>query len=208
MLHYMTQILERLQFSTTCQVLPPYLRDYLKDVTSVPRDDALKRIREMEEIQLDENQNDPNNNYLFRAHAPMDKLEDKAKLLEELLEKYNKLPDQCKPRAEPVREYIENHLGLVNKMLSGQETSKKSVRRAKDFKRSKPEAKKSEDLIEQQLESLGLGKSRTFKANFDLDDSLHDTDVRNRFCLKMKRKMHQTQIYTMTKKMADSVIQV
>nr|CAI5820902.1 unnamed protein product [Callosobruchus analis] len=88
MLHYMTQILERLQFSTTCQVLPPYLRDYLKDVTSVPRDDALKRIREMEEIQLDENQNDPNNNYLFRAHAPMDKLEDKAKLLEELLEKY------------------------------------------------------------------------------------------------------------------------
>nr|CAI5865678.1 unnamed protein product [Callosobruchus analis] len=39
----------------------------------------------MEEIQLDENQNDPNNNYLFRAHAPMDKLEDKAKLLEELL---------------------------------------------------------------------------------------------------------------------------
>nr|CAI5820901.1 unnamed protein product [Callosobruchus analis] len=55
-------------------------------------------------------------------------------------------------------------------MLSGQETSKKSVRRAKDFKRSKPEAKKSEDLIEQQLESLGLGKSRTFKANFDLDE--------------------------------------
>nr|CAH7760168.1 unnamed protein product [Callosobruchus chinensis] len=170
MLHYMTQILERLQFATTCQVLPPSLRDYLRDVTNVPRDDALKRLRDMEELQLDENQNDPNNNYLFRAHAPMDKLEDKAKLLEELLEKYNKLPDQCKPRAEPVREYIENHLGLVNKMLSGQETSKKSVRRVKDYKRSKPESRKSDDLIEQQLESLGLGKSKTFNTNFDLDE--------------------------------------
>ncbi|CAH1117354.1 unnamed protein product [Phaedon cochleariae] len=179
LINAMANLMNRLQITSTCQTLPGKLLRYLKSATRVRLEDALARAKEMEEVEFDDIQNQ--DTFIFQSNSRADNLEEKVRVLKDLLAKYNHLPDRCKPRAEPVREYVLNHLKLLTNMLSVAQLSpprpKKTVQGPTEEDRteapiSEPLEKKSteRDLVEQQLESLGLGKRHNFRPKFSLDD--------------------------------------
>lgn len=68
-------------------------------------------------LDFDEHQS----NYVFH-NAQNDNIQEKAGVLKELLNKYDNLPADCKERAEPVKEYIETHLAMIEHMGEKGET--------------------------------------------------------------------------------------
>lgn len=70
----------------------------------------------MEEIELAENQNQTS--FIFHSNNGVDNVEEKVRVLKNMLIKYQHLPESCKPRAEPVKEYIENHLDMLTHAMS------------------------------------------------------------------------------------------
>jgi len=60
---------------------------------------------------------DHQSNYVFHS-VQNENIQDKAQVLRDLLTKYQNLPTDCKERAEPVKEYIESHLAMVEHMGS------------------------------------------------------------------------------------------
>lgn len=190
----MTNLLNKLQISTNCQTLHPRLKHYLRLVTKAKVDTVLRKTKEMESKPLDDNQNLGNKkNFVFTSSDVSDNLEDKAGVLKNLLGKYQNLPEQCKPRALPVKEYIERHLGMLNNMLAESDNkiaqnepikSDTDMTQYSDLmgpikqrsldkvttERERFTTSKEKALIEEQLEDLGLGDSHNFKPNFDLDE--------------------------------------
>lgn len=211
----MTNLLNKLQVSTNCQTLHLRLKHYLKLITKTKGDSVLKRAKEMEGKALDENQNrDTKKSFVFSSPEVTDNLEDKASVLKGLLDKYDNLPERCKPRALPIKEYIERHLGMLNNLLS--EEDSKSTENVSDVTQTertddsgKPLKNRSLDqtsehqskdtattesnenaLVEQQLENLGLGLSPNFKPNFDLNaiisQNRHRKDILRRYGKNLK----------------------
>lgn len=189
----MSNLLNKLQISTNCQTLHPRLKHYLKLITKAKTDTVLRRAKELEGKPLDEHQNsNSRKNFVFSSGELGDNLEDKAGVLKDLLNKYQNLPDQCKPRALPLKEYIERHLGMLNNILSendnnnsnkgaqvdsnkGLEQNSDLVRPVKNRSLGKGMTKTGPStgnraLIDEQLEDLGLGENQKFKPNFDLND--------------------------------------
>lgn len=181
MVQSMTNIMNKLQYTATCQALPKSLRHYLKLVTRGSKSDALQKTREMEEIELDENQNQES--FIFQSSSRGDNFESKVKALQDLLYRFNQLPEKCKARAMPVKEYIENHLGILNNMLNinSNNIPQKNIKPKKSVEGVLDRSVKTEDeLIEEQLESLGLGKEHGFKPKFDLDQMVEESKLRKR----------------------------
>lgn len=191
----MSNLLNKLQISTNCQALHPRLKHYLKLITKAKTDTVLRRAKELEGKSLDVHQNSNNRkNFVFSSGELGDNLEDKAGVLKDLLNKYQNLPDQCKPRALPLKEYIERHLGMLNNILSENDNnnkvaqeegySSKSSEQNSDLDRSVQHRSLDKDmtktrirtvnrektLIDEQLEDLGLSGNQKFKPNFDLND--------------------------------------
>lgn len=206
----MSNLLNKLQISTNCQSLHSRLKHYLKLITKTKTDSVLRRAKEMEGRALDEHQNaDRKKSFVFASPELTDNLEDKASVLKGLLNKYENLPDRCKPRALPIKEYIERHLGMLNNLLS-EEDSKSTENIDKDVSQTettneaqRPVKNRSLDktseysikdtptsdspenaLVEQQLESLGLGENSHFKPSFDLNaiisQNRHRKDIHRR----------------------------
>lgn len=173
----MESILNKLQYSASCQPLPKVLRHYLKNIIRGNKLDALAKTKEMEEVDLDDSQN--NNNFIFESSPHGDNFAGKEKILEDLLERFNRLPDKCKARAMPVKEYIENHLGMLHNMLNtGGGASQKSNKPKKSIEKESQNFKSEDELIQEQLESLGLGKQKKFKPQFDLDELIEKRKMR------------------------------
>ncbi|XP_018570353.1 putative leucine-rich repeat-containing protein DDB_G0290503 [Anoplophora glabripennis] len=174
----MTNIMNKLQYSATCQAIPHGLKRYLKIVTHGGKLDALAKTKEMEEVEFDENQGQ--DNFIFQSSSHGDNFEGKVKILQDLLARFNKLPEKCKIRAMPVKEYIENHLGMLNNMLNTMSNEpRKNFKPKKSVQNTSNESIKTEDeLIEEQLESLGLGKQHKFKPKFNLDEMVESNKVR------------------------------
>lgn len=188
----MTNLLNKLQISTNCQTLHPRLKHYLRLVTKAKPDTVLRKTKEMEGKPLDDNQNLGNKkNFVFASSEVGDNLEDKSVVLKSLLNKYQNLPEQCKPRALPLKEYIERHLGMLNNILADadnkgaqNEPSKSETEQNNDLlgpikqrsldrdttEHEMVTKSKEKALIQEQLEELGLGDNHNFKPNFDLDD--------------------------------------
>lgn len=178
LVHSMTNIVNKLQYTATCQSLPSSLRHYIKIVTRGINSDPLAKTREMEEIELDENQNQ--DSFVFQSSSQGDSFEGKVKIFQDLLDRFNKLPEKCKVRAMPVKEYIENHLGMLNNMLNihPDSHSEKNSKLKKSIEHVQDESVKTEDeLIQEQLESLGLGKQKRFKPTFDLDQMVEESKL-------------------------------
>lgn len=181
----MSILLNKLQVSTTCQTLHPRLKHYLKLITKTKPESVLRRAKEMEGKLPDENQNrDSRKNFVFTSPELTDNLEDKANVLKGLLNKFNNLPEKCKPRALPLKEYIENHINMVNNVLAKNEKSGSNTDHKASLDDNSPvpesdqnttplglrQVKTEKDLVEQQLESLGLGEHPNYKPNFDLNE--------------------------------------
>lgn len=196
----MSKLLNKLQISTNCQTLHSRLKHYLKLVTAAKTDSVLAKTNEMESKLLDGGQNrNDKKNFVFTSPELSDNLEDKASVLKGLLNKYQHLPDQCKPRALPLKEYIEHHLSMLSNMLS--EDNEKNAPSSTEERENEQSTTKSQTevsnellaplkhrsiekstsgfylltvsdeklLVEEQLENLGLGKKPHYKPNFDLD---------------------------------------
>ncbi|CAH1181873.1 unnamed protein product [Phyllotreta striolata] len=182
LIRLMSKIINRLQWTTTCQTLPNKLKRYLKTITSTKVDDRLTKTKTMEEIDQAENQNQTS--FIFHSSTGVDNIEEKVRILKNMLIKYQHLPESCKPRAEPVKEYIENHLDMLTHAMSsnmdpshredGVKDSSSDVSHHEASKRN--EKGDDSDLIEHELESLGLGKHPKFRPNFDLESLLKNSD--------------------------------
>ncbi|KAG5876493.1 hypothetical protein JTB14_037413 [Gonioctena quinquepunctata] len=176
LINAMAHIMGQLQLSTICHTIPSKLLRYLKSATKVRMDDTLLKTKQMEEVDMDDAMNQ--DNFIFQSNARVDDMEGKVRVLKDLLKKFNKLPDKCKTRAEPVREYIDNHLSMLTKMISGSDTlasrPKKTISEESDQAVSSTgrvnEKQLKEDLVEKQLESVGLGKKHNFAPKFNLDE--------------------------------------
>ncbi|XP_048518069.1 uncharacterized protein LOC109544195 isoform X1 [Dendroctonus ponderosae] len=114
----MTNLLKKLKYRSTCQILPANLKTYVKILTKNEMDDPMMKLKEMNEIDFDEHQS----NYVFHT-GQNDNIQEKAGVLKELLNKYDNLPADCKERAEPVKEYIETHLAMIERMGEKGETN-------------------------------------------------------------------------------------
>lgn len=189
----MTNIMNKLQHSATCQSMPRSLKRYLKILTHGAKLDALAKTREMEEVEFDENQSQ--DNFIFQSSSQGDNFEGKVKILEDLLAKFNKLPEKCKARALPVKEYIENHLGMLNNMLNTMNKGQqKNLKPKKSIQSMSHQSVKTEDeLIEEQLESLGLGKEHKFKPKFDLNEMVENNKLRKASSNSQSKTTEQSQ---------------
>lgn len=194
----MNNLLNQLQISTNCQTLHPRIKHYLKLITRTPSDSVLRRANEMEGKLLDGGQNrDQKKNFIFTSSELTDNLEDKASVLKGLLSKFHSLPEQCKPRALPLKEYIEHHLQMLNNMLAEEDSRTERTKiiesytehrldlgeqsnvpqeplklRSVDKTTTEPDMftiNSEKALIEEQLENVGLGENPNYRPNFDLD---------------------------------------
>ncbi|XP_060536398.1 uncharacterized protein LOC132708237 [Cylas formicarius] len=224
-LNEMTKLIFQLQRSTSCQQLPVSLKNYISEITGNPKDDILNKLKEMNDIDFDDYQGA----YMFHADQS-DKLEGKVEVLKSLLNRYNNLPADCKERAEPVKEYIEKHLGMVNTMLENGKNGNSSEKQHKSKKlrdvnrrRKKFEGKHSktfkeddflrEKLIKKQLEEVGLGENQRFSPMFSIDELVENNKNKSKPRARAsKKRVGKRQINTSTStqygKLADAVRQL
>lgn len=163
----------------TCKPLTSTLKDFLNNMLTVPKTEFLDNLKEEEEM------SEPTQSaYLFKPdndprleEKEQKEMAQKVNVLQQLLNKYEKLPEKCKIRAKPVKEYIQKHLQLLNKVYDSNSVPDIS---SGDFDQTLPETNNVDNLIskvdpgnevvEQQLESMGLGhKNDNFHANLDLN---------------------------------------
>ncbi|XP_057651787.1 uncharacterized protein MAL13P1.304-like isoform X2 [Diorhabda carinulata] len=184
MLNIMENIINKLEWNSNCQTIPKRYKQYLKSITKVQTYDALTKTKQMEEIDFDDTQNA--RNFLFPHDGDgtsSSALAQKAKILKDMLDKFEQLPPDCKARAEPVKKYVEEHLIMldhVNNLIRSQKVKTEKVTETigevtlqshqKPIRRNGIMPK--DDLVEEQLESLGLGKNHNFKPKFDLDEMI------------------------------------
>ncbi|KAL1501170.1 hypothetical protein ABEB36_006551 [Hypothenemus hampei] len=161
----MSSLIRKLRYHSTCQVLPSNLKIYLKMITKNEMDDPMMKLKEMNELDFDDHQS----NYVF--HNDKENIEDKASILKELLNKYNQLPQDCKERAEPVKEYIETHLAMVEH-LSGKSIKKtpstttpmSSTKLTEESEMNGNKSKKEingKDKLESDLEKEGMDNQKS-----------------------------------------------
>ncbi|XP_072390327.1 uncharacterized protein [Diabrotica undecimpunctata] len=181
LVNVMEDIINKLQWTTNCQMLPKKYNQYLRSITRAKSHDALSKTKQMEEVDFDDGQD--TKNFIFHAASADSTIEQKIKTLHEMLEKFEQLPPSCKSRAEPVKKYIENHMEMLNKV---QETKPRRVNKESEpnnFQahqqpiRRNDQYEESSDLIEKQLHSVGLGKNPNFKPNFDINHLVQQSRI-------------------------------
>lgn len=107
--------------------------------------------------------------------------------LENLLLNYYSLNDECKTRAAPVKNFIEKHIQVLRKIVSC------STNNCEDRQDKTGEAKRNipflqNDLVEEQLKSIGLGSKSLFVPNFDLNNLVKNKLEDNNWNWKSNRK--------------------
>ncbi|CAH1282681.1 unnamed protein product [Diabrotica balteata] len=181
LVNVMEDIINKLQWTTNCQMLPKKYNQYLRSITRAKSHDALSKTKQMEEVDFDDGQD--TKNFIFHAASADSTIEQKIKTLHEMLEKFEQLPPSCKSRAEPVKKYIENHMEMLNKV---QETKPRRINKESEINnfhahqqpiRRNDQYEESSDLIEKQLHSVGLGKNPNFKPNFDINHLVQQSRI-------------------------------
>ncbi|XP_050510373.1 metacaspase-2-like isoform X2 [Diabrotica virgifera virgifera] len=185
LLNVMEDIINKLQWTTNCQMLPKKQSQYLRSITRAKSHDALSKTKQMEEVDFDDGQD--TKNFIFHAANADSTIEQKIKTLHEMLVKFEQLPPSCKSRAEPVKKYIETHMEMLNKVLETKprrvnkvplvpETRNYNNEHQQPIRRN-DQNEESSDLIEKQLQSVGLGKNPNFKPNFDINHLVQQNRV-------------------------------
>ncbi|KAF7284932.1 hypothetical protein GWI33_017411 [Rhynchophorus ferrugineus] len=166
----MSNLMMKLKYHTSCQQLTPDLKLYLKIITRNEMDSVLDKVKDMEDVDLDEHQS----SYLFHS-GETESLPSKATVMKQLLAKFNALPDNCKERAEPVKEYIESHLAMIDN-ASGRNASSQAPA-PKEHTKTKKEINEldrgNEDNLENQVIVEGLSNSNA-NANEVIEDIKKD----------------------------------
>ncbi|EFA06918.2 hypothetical protein TcasGA2_TC009867 [Tribolium castaneum] len=163
LLDQITKVLNRLVLNQVrrklCQRLPEELKEYLDVVLNV------KNTLESNNFVPNANQGDFLFTYQDRKNIPFDmnRIQQTLTELQTLLSNYKHLNEECQGRAEPVKEYIEQHVQLLEKVKNCPDHM---CDKLGETKRDTPA---SHDLVEKQLESLGLGRSHDFVPNFDVN---------------------------------------
>lgn len=116
----------------------------------------------------------------------MKKLQETLVTLEGLLLSYQKMSADCQNRASPVKDYIEKHVKMLRTIVSACAAGGCGSVKGGDLKRNAFYNK--DDLVERELESVGLGKNRrNFVPDFNLDQLVASK------IQKPKRYVQQTQ---------------
>ncbi|XP_044264045.1 uncharacterized protein LOC123010921 [Tribolium madens] len=163
LLDQITKVLNRLVLNQVrrklCQRLPEELKEYLDVVLNV------KNTIETNNFVPNTNQGDFLFTYQDNKDIPFDmnRIQETLTQLQTLLSNYQNLNEECQNRAEPVKEYIEQHVQMLEKVKSCPSHI------CDKFSETKRDTPTSHELVEKQLESLGLGKNHDFVPNFDVN---------------------------------------
>ncbi|XP_030764970.1 putative uncharacterized protein DDB_G0282133 isoform X2 [Sitophilus oryzae] len=164
-LNEMSNLMTKLRYHTSCQQLPPDLKSYLKVITGNNMESTMDKIKEMEDVDFDDHQS----TYVFHT-GDTDTVQSKAATLKELLVKFDNLPADCRERAEPVKEYIESHLAMIDNM-NGKSVSSVAPKPKNSHRKTKKdvEQKTPEDNLEEKVVEEGLNNPNA-NANEIIED--------------------------------------
>ncbi|CAG9764303.1 unnamed protein product [Ceutorhynchus assimilis] len=167
-LNEMNSLMLKLKYHTVCQALPANLYMYVKLITKNEMDDPMGKLKEMDDIDFDEHQS----TYMFHS-GQNEKIQDNEQTLKELLNKYNNLPQECKERAEPVREYIVSHLAMIEHMTGkkGELTPRGEVT---EFPGSGGNSSETKPKVKKAIHSSN------FEDASDLDTQMMEEGLKNR----------------------------
>ncbi|CAH0551970.1 unnamed protein product [Brassicogethes aeneus] len=165
-----------------CLELSVNLKDFLNNLITVPKcDNPMEKTMEMEEMDTEEPNASPflfkmQNKEVLMEQNKQEEVNKKTAVLKQLLSKYEKLPEKCKIRAKPVKEFIIKHLRLLKNVNKPVRSFNEPLDQPVSFSAESvdeilTENSLMQDPVEQQLESVGLGRKREdFQPNFDLKD--------------------------------------
>lgn len=156
--------------SSACLLLADATHKYLENILNVQTNTFTTESDIDENAEYDNHQND----MLFHKNSmtdhenkdtntekcdnSYDSLKSKVAALNGLVEKYNSMSQNCQQKAKSVKKYIDNHLEML--------TNKLNVKNNGDLQTND---NSNEKLINEQLQSVGLGKDQIFRPNFDVN---------------------------------------
>ncbi|XP_066249557.1 putative autophagy-related protein 11 [Euwallacea similis] len=138
----MSNLIKKSKYHSSCQTLPTNLQTYLKTITKNEVDDPMTKLKEMNEIDLDNHQSD----YMFHSEQN-DKIYEKAQVLRELLRKYQNLPADGKKEVEPVKKYIDSHLAMIEQM-GGDKTEEPTALPISKYSSTQPKEEKEISVVD------------------------------------------------------------
>lgn len=131
--------------------------------------------------------------FLFSNPANMPELEQdevaikkKMKMIRNLLDKYKHMSGECKVKVGDVEAYLKKHLSLLKRMLKAvkkQQALETKGRpkfpvpnkiKRKHFYSQDFGLQDQQDLINKQLDSIGLGRARSYKPQINIDKLIQD----------------------------------
>lgn len=166
--------------TSVCLTLPETTRKYLEKLLNVPTNPFTTENVENQNAEYDNHQND----MLFHKNSmgyhenkdtstqscdnSYDSLKSKISSLNGLVERYNSMSQKCQHRAKSVKKYIDNHLQMLTSALN----SNAKLKNGPNAEQCVPDARNQ--LIDDQLKSVGLGKDQVFHPNFDVNALVED----------------------------------